>query len=216
LDEILIRWTAYRFYCDPGFGLGAFKVKKMLSRRSFLRAGLAGSLAIGSGAMVGSSVVAAAPDTTSSDRHDSDKHTLLRAVIDEIIPAGKGMPAASEAGVSRYLEGVADQDPDFRKALDQSLRTLEELSQSRLHKKFLWLATPERVLILQYMEKLRPESFSFLRDYTYEGYYTQPKIWSLMGYQFKPTNGAAPHMKPFDESVLDRVRNKPKYYREVH
>jgi hypothetical protein len=166
--------------------------------------------------MAGNSVVAVAPETTSSARADSDKHDFLRAVIDEIIPAGNGMPAASEAGVLAYLEHLADQNPDFGKTLVQSLGFLEELSQSQLHKKFLWLAPPQRVLVLQKMEKLRPDSFSFLRDYTYEGYYTQPKIWSLMGYEFKPTNGAAPHMKPFDESILDQVRKKPKYYREVY
>jgi len=191
-------------------------MKKTLSRRSFLRVGLAGSLAIRSGAMVGSSVVAIEPETTSSDRADSDKHDFLRAVIDEIIPAGNGMPAASEAGVLAYLDHLADQNPDFGKTLDQSLGSLEELSQSQLHKKFLWLATAQRVQILQRMERLHPETFSLLRDYTYEGYYTQPKIWSLMGYEFKPTNGAAPHMKPFDDSVLDQVRKKPKYYREVY
>jgi hypothetical protein len=190
---------------------------RRLSRRKFLQTGLAASLTIGSGAMVSSSVApAVTPETISSGRADSDKHDLLRAVIDEIIPAGNGMPAASEAGVLPYLEDLADKNPNFRKTLDQSLTSLEELSQSRLHKRFFWLAAPQRVLILQTLEKLRPASFSFLRDYTYEGYYTQPKIWSLMGYQFKPTNGAAPRMKPFDESVLDQVRRKPKHYREVH
>ena len=201
---------------DHGLGLGAFKVKKMLSRRSFLRVGLAGSAAIGSGAMVGSSVVAVAPKTTSSDRADFDKHDFLRAVIDEIIPTSNGMPAASEAGVLLYLEHLADQNPDFGKTLGQSLTYIEELSQAQFNKKFLWLAAPQRVQILQKIEKLYPESFSFLRDFIYEGYYMQPKIWSLMGYQFKPTNGAAPHMKPFDESVLAQVRARPKYYREAY
>src|SRR5690242_7667390 len=102
-------------------------MKKTLSRRSFLRVGLAGSLAIRSGAMVGSSVVAVEPETASSDRADSDKHDSLRAVIDEIIPAGNGMPAASEAGVLAYLDHLADQNPDFGKTLDQSLGSLEEL-----------------------------------------------------------------------------------------
>ena len=190
---------------------------RRLSRRKFLQTGLAASLSVGSGAIGGSSIAPAGkPKSKLSDPTPSGQRDLLRAVIDEIIPAGNGMPAASKAGVLPYLERLADQNPDFGKTLDKSLGYLEELSQSRLHKKFLWLAAPQRVLILQNMAKLRPESFSFLRDYTYEGYYTQPKIWTLMGYEFKPTNGAAPHMKPFDEAVLDQVRKKPKYYREVH
>ncbi|HKU24706.1 MAG TPA: gluconate 2-dehydrogenase subunit 3 family protein [Candidatus Sulfotelmatobacter sp.] len=191
-------------------------MRRRLSRRRFLQGGLAASLAIGSGAMVCSSAApAVTPKTDSSARNDSDKHALLRAVIDEIIPAGNGMPAASDAGVLTYLERLADQNPDFGKRLDQSLVSIEDLSQSRFHKKFLRVAVRQRMPILQKMEKLHPDSFSFLRDYTYEGYYTQPKIWSLMGYQFKPTNGGAPHMKPFDESVLAQVRTRPKYYREV-
>jgi hypothetical protein len=57
--------------------------------------------------------------------------------------------------------------------------------------------------------------FKVLRDFTYEAYYLQPKVWKLIGYEFHPTNERGPSMKPFDESALGEVRKRPRYYREV-
>ena len=54
-----------------------------------------------------------------------------------------------------------------------------------------------------------------LRDLVYEAYYTQPRVWKLIGYEFNPTNEAGPHLKPFDESVLAQVKKMPRRYREV-
>ena len=125
------------------------------------------------------------------------------------------MPSASTVGVVEYITALTTQNPSIRKTLFLNLNQLQILSQTKFKASFPRLTPKQRVSVLQLMEQQQLASFSSLRDYTYEGYYTQPKVWKLMGYDFKPTNGGAPRMKPFDEAALAQVRKKPKYYREA-
>ena len=53
------------------------------------------------------------------------------------------------------------------------------------------------------------------RNLVYEAYYTNPEVWPAIGYEFHSTGGVGPVMRPFDESILDEVRKRPKYYREI-
>ena len=146
------------------------------------------------------------------DKHDRD---VLGAAMDEIIPAGNTMPAASEVGSVDYLDKLAGRDKQAAQRLRESLTALEELSYKRFQAIFLSLSHEQRIESLTALEKGNMDDFKVLRDYVYEAYYTRPTVWKLLGYEFYPTNMSGPHMKPFDEAVLADVRKKPKYYREV-
>lgn len=135
--------------------------------------------------------------------------------MDEIIPAGDGMPAASQAGGLEYLERVSRQEPQIGADLEQALHALERLTESRFHAGVASVTSSQRVEILTALETQSSEVFAKLRDHVYEAYYIQPKIWQIIGYDFYPTNESGPHMKAFDESVLSNVRKMPRLYREV-
>lgn len=185
-------------------------MKKRLTRRRFLETSLAGSLLL------------AGTKPAGATARDSRSHSLtpaevkvLQAAMDEIIPAGDGMPAASEVGGVEYLEGVAGQDREFREGLKRSLAHLERISRARFKKGFTRLSPDERVEALRDLEQSSIHDFGELRGDIYEAYYTQPRVWKLIGYEFYPTDEGGPQMKPFDESVLANVRKRPKHYREV-
>ena len=197
-------------------------MKKKLTRRKFLETGFKGSIALGGAALVGITAAPMGPvanglqEKPSKSAFNPHEKELLRAAMDEIVPAGDGMPAASGVGGVEYLERVAAENPEIRKQLAGSLAKLEKLSQMSFKKCFLSITNAARVKVLAQLEQdAAPEAFSNLRDYVYEAYYTQPKIWELVGYEFYPTNDAGPVMKPFDEAVLAQVRKKSKLYREV-
>jgi len=139
----------------------------------------------------------------------------LRAAMDEIIPARGGMPAASDAGGLEYLERVSQQESQIGADLEQALAALARLSESHFHAAFASVSSAQRVEALTLFEAQSPEVFARLRDRVYESYYTQPRIWKLIGYDFHPTNESGPQMKPFDDSVLANVRKMPKLYREI-
>ena len=191
-----------------------------LSRRKFLEAGAGSSIAMISGRAVAFPILQQlgemqkqGPAGNILEAHQSD---LLRLAMDEIIPAGDGMPAASAAGGLDYLGKRAERVAGAAKEMRVSLDALDELTQSRLKVSFLSLTHEQRVEVLTAFEKLDAAGFKVLRDYVYEAYYTRPAVWKLIEYDFYPTNGPGPVVKKaFHDEVLVDVRKKPKGYREV-
>ena len=200
-------------------------MKKKWTRRKFLRS----SIALGGAAVVplcGTAQPAAPPSKASSPASfDRSERELLRAAMDEIIPASDGMPSASEAGGLEYLDRVA-RDPEIKNALSGSLAALQDLSRNLFKKDFVTLERADRVRVLARMDKpdkqaapatfgAAADPFATLRDAVYESYYTRPQVWKLIGYEFHGTDQSGPQMKPFNESVLAQARKMPKLYREV-
>jgi hypothetical protein len=147
---------------------------------------------------------------------DSKSRRLLKAVADEIIPAGDGMPACSEAGGIEYLDKLAKSSPSIKRELQKSLQALVKIVQAAHGRAFEALSSEQRVEVLKKFESQpEPQLFATLRDYVYESYYLQPEVWKKIGYEFHPTNQAGPAMKPFDEALLAKVRAMPKLYREA-
>lgn len=137
--------------------------------------------------------VAAALDSGTQDR--------LRTIMDEIIPRQGNMPSASEVGGVAYFSALKQAEPALAA---QILAALDKVGNS----------SPP-IAALKHLEGENPAQFAVLRDFVYEAYYTQPQIWALLGYQFYATDHAGPHMKPFDEAVIAKVRSKPKFHREA-
>jgi len=195
-------------------------MKKNWTRRKFLESTLKGSIVAGgavtAGAVLPAEAHAGAPPEQKPEALDAQQRKLLRVTMDEIIPAGDGMPSASEVGGVEYLTRLAGTNPQIKRELQKSLGALAAVSRKQFGKEFTSLLPAERVEALKKLEAQRPQqNFVKLRDHVYEAYYTQPKVWKLLGYPFYPTNGPGPHMKPFDPASLDKVRKMPKLYREV-
>jgi hypothetical protein len=212
-------------------------MSKQVTRRKFLKKSAGSSLVVLTGSSqfsklsVGSIWAeaekwgeAAAQSAALSDAH----RKLLRAAADEIIPATDGLPAASQVGAVEYIEVLLGKLPDLQKQVQAALTRVEEIALSRFKRPFDQLASNQRVRALQAFEKESARRsageslyqagdnlFAILRDLVYEGYYTSPKSWPQLGYEFHATNHRGPEMKPFDESILAQVRKRPKNYREV-
>ncbi len=189
------------------------------TRRRFLETGLKGSIAVGSGVAAGTlrATVPAAEGQTRLTVSGLTQATreLLRAAMDQIIPAGDGVPAASAVGGVDYLDRLAKQASDIRADLERNLTALQQICRQQLGKGFTAISQEDQLEALKRLEKQQPDTFASLRDYVYESYYTQPQVWKLIGYEFYPTNATGPKMKPFDESVLAKVKEMPKLYRDV-
>jgi hypothetical protein len=158
--------------------------------------------------MAGAALYSIAPAATAASLSDAERATL-KVTVDEIVPAGDGMPAASQIGGVAYIEKLIATEPrGMGKVLHQVVRYLNAAG-------FTDLSQPERVSALKKLEASDTASFTLLRDSVYEAYYTNPQIWKKIGYELYPTDHAGPHMKPFDESAIAVVRQKPRYYRDA-
>ncbi len=171
------------------------------TRRVFLRAGAAAPVLIGA-IQPAQALAQPVPDT-------------LKSVMDLMIPASDNMPSASEAGGLRYLRSLMDHDKDIAADIGKCLTIVDAFSERSFQKPFPQLENNDRIAVLKDMENSAPGVFDTLRAYVYESYYTQPAIWKLVGYELYPTDRLGPHLKPFDDSVLEKVRNMPKLYRDA-
>jgi Gluconate 2-dehydrogenase subunit 3 len=194
---------------------------KKLTRRKFLKTGMAGSIVIGNRSMAAVALPKAASAALSKDSASvvsftQGEEATLSAAVDVIIPAADGMPSATDVGAMDYLARRARELPQVRADLKKAAATLDEVSQARFRARFAALNSNERVQVLKEMESAASRKlFATLRDFTYEAYYTSPRVWKLIGYDFFPANSGGPEMQPFDEGVLSEVRKKPRNFREA-
>jgi Gluconate 2-dehydrogenase subunit 3 len=131
----------------------------------------------------------------------------LHAATDRIIPAQGKMPAASAVGAVEYLEALSARDQDVQQRLAKALAALGPA--------FGESSENEQIGALEKLEKADPPSFAALRDVVYEAYYTNPKVWALIGYPFRTGNKRTAPLEDFDTKLLGRVRQLPRLYRET-
>jgi hypothetical protein len=185
----------------------------MWSRRKFIEASVLTQIGISAGVLT--QLYSCAPDENSSKVLSTSLQKTLTAAMDEIIPAGDGMPAASETGGLNYLLKLLEKMPEQAKTLSAGLSTLNIQSNKKFKKDFIKITSEERTSLLQEQEKDNAAFFNQLRDFTYESYYLSPQVWKLIGYEPHPTMSAGPLMEAFDEKLLDRVRTLPTIFKDI-
>ena len=185
----------------------------MWSRRKFIEASVLTQIGISAGVLT--RLYSCAPDESASKVLSSSLQKTLSAAMDEIIPAGDSMPAASETGGLNYLLKLMEQFPDQAKKISKGLTDLNDHSTKKFSKDFTTITSEERISLLQEQEKDNPAFFNQLRDYTYESYYLSPQVWKLIGYEPHPTMSAGPIMDSFDEKLLDRVKKLPTIFKDI-
>jgi hypothetical protein len=185
------------------------------SRRKFSKAALSLQVLITSGLI--NIPVGCAPknETTEDGTLGLPLQKLLQLAMDEIIPRHKNMPAASEVGGIEYILNVLKEYPDLLAGFKQLLTTLRERSKDSTNDEFENLNKDSRILVLKQFEKDQPDMFSVLQNFVFEGYYINEEVWKLIGYEPFPTLSAGPEMEPFDEAILERVKQMSSFYLNV-
>ncbi len=124
----------------------------------------------------------------------------LGAIADELIPAGGGMPSASEAGVSgQYLDDVLTSLPDLRDALDTTLAAVDGLEPA------------EAIAVL----RQDPAGWGVLTAVVPAAYFMNPAIREAIGYpglERRPIDESAPPDYNQD-GLLDSVIGRGPVYR---
>ena len=143
------------------------------------------------------------------------QETLLKDVINRIVPAEGEFPGAGDLGVVEYLDRVVGGSPELTALFLPGLAHVE-IAASRAHGKgFGSLSTDEKDRVLRQVEQERPDFFSTLVQQTYNGYYTNPDIYRLVGPESHDPKSSANLMKPFDSRLLEDVRKLGRVYRET-
>jgi hypothetical protein len=185
------------------------------SRRRFTKAVISAQLLLASGVLT----IPLACTTSKKDESDStlahSQQEILKLAMDEIIPANDKMPSASEIGGVTYVIGIIKELPDLSPLFKSLLDKIEMHSLQKSNSSFSDLNKEERINILTNFEQTEPELFKVLKDFTYESYYTSERVYELIKYEPHPTGTSGPKMEPFDEKLLDRVKNTPSMYTKI-
>lgn len=189
--------------------------KPDLSRRAFLELAACQSAAA---SVAASAVLAACRETeanTSALGLTGAAAKTLSLLIDEIVPAETGRPAASEVGTLAYFELLAPGDPSLAETIRAAIGTADSRSRSEGARGFAALPREKRSAVVHAFAESDPGVFARFRNYVYEGYYLDAQVWRVIGYQPYPTIGAGPTLAPFDSTLLDRVRGMTRRYRDA-
>jgi hypothetical protein len=139
---------------------------------------------------------------------------LLRRVLDRLIPAGGGFPAAGELGIGAHLEQVAAATAGARRRFVEGLRQIAMAGERDHPDGFAALAGDEQDAVLRRIEGEQPAFFEALVNQTYSGYYSHPTVLRLLGMD-GPPQPRGHRVEPLGPGLTDRVRQSPFTYRRV-
>ncbi len=150
---------------------------------------------------------------------------LLAAIQDRLIPAQDEMPGAGDAGCAQTLDRFLSERPALRRPIFAALNAVEaaagrssqataEDEAESTHMAFLALSDSERDAALSAVEAAQPDLFKTLLHQTYTAYYTNPAVLLILGWK-PPQPEGFPIPPPFDESLLENVKQRGKLWRDA-
>jgi hypothetical protein len=138
------------------------------------------------------------------------QQALLSAALNRIIPAEGRMPGAGDLGIAEFVEGVVAPDPELRRLVNDGLTQIAIIAARQLGREFPELGKDAQNGVLREVQARQPEFFDFLLRQCYNGYYTDPQIQELIGYQ-RPVPGEY----AFDQSLLEPQRQRAPFWTQV-
>lgn len=140
------------------------------------------------------------------------RRDLLTAVLDTLVPAGDGFPAAGAVALDHVL-GVADASADLESLLVRGLQAVGEHAQGVGG--FAALDPDAREHVLRRVEGEHTEFFDALVRHTYDGYYTHPTIIARLGLDPGPVQPRGHRPEPVEMPGLARVTARGALYRRA-
>ena len=185
------------------------------SRRKFTKAVISAQALLASGVLALPLACAESNNTEGDTPLDKLQQETLKFAMDEIIPANDKMPSASETGGVNYVLNILEELPDLSPLFISLTDKIEDQSLQLSGSAFSKLNSERRIDVLTTIEQTEPGLFKVLKDFTYESYYTNDSVHKLFSYEPHPTGTTGPEMEPFDEQLLDRVKNIPAMYTKI-
>lgn len=185
------------------------------SRRRFTKAIISAQALMASGALMLPLACVESKNIENDFSLDNSQQETLKYAMDEIIPANEKMPSASKTGSVNYVLNILKELPELAPLFLGITDKIEALSWQKSNSSFSKLNKEKRINVLTSIEQTEPDLFKVLKDFTYESYYTSKEVYELISYEPHPTGTSGPKMEPFDDKLLDRVKNSPSLYTKI-
>jgi hypothetical protein len=138
---------------------------------------------------------------------------LLTATLNRLILAEGDFPGAGDLGLAAFVERAVSQGTGLTRLFVEGLAQIEIAASRQGSESFTGLAAAAQDATLKAVEEQFPDFFSTLVRQCYNGYYSNPEVFELIGYSLPAPEDYQP--KPFDESLLEPQRQRAPFWREV-
>jgi hypothetical protein len=150
---------------------------------------------------------------------DPDRAEVLRAWVSSLIPARGERPAAGEVGAAEYVDATVFLTPRLRGVLLDGIDTVDRLAEELVGCRFTGANPSQQTEVLRAFEANDPlDAFPMVRDLTYETYYAHPRVLDVLeretGWRYEVAFSGG-DLEPFDEGLLERMRNVPPHWRKA-
>ena len=147
----------------------------------------------------------------SSDPLEHVEDASLSAVLDALVPPDGDLPGAGGLGLGQAVRSGARQAEPLGVGAS---RVLDALPAG-----FGELTSDQQVEQLALLEQRDPAAFGALVNLTYNAYYTDPRVLERIeaktGYAARPPQPEGYELPPFDEQLLEVVRQREPFWREA-
>ena len=143
------------------------------------------------------------------------QHELMLHILNRLVPAGNGFPAAGDLGIVEYLDSVVGPSVVLRHRFTEGMTRTEIAGQKEGLAGFTGLPDDRKDKVLRQIESELPEFFASLVKQTYNGYYTNTTILELLGPEVRPPQPLGHDIEPGDMSLLEKVRKRGRAYRLI-
>ena len=140
--------------------------------------------------------------------------SLLRDVLDVLIPDNDPLEGAGTLGVAEYLDGVVGISTMLRPLFSRGIRAVEIFTDERFSTTFSQLSQDQKIVILKAVEEREPKFFGELVNQTFNGYYTHPGVKKSLGEDVRSPQPAGYSLEPMDLSLLEGVKARGQVYRD--
>jgi hypothetical protein len=138
---------------------------------------------------------------------------LLTSVLNRIIPAEGQFPGAGDLGLADFVEQAMKGDAKLSRLFIEGLTQIEITAARLADQEFAEIPDGTKDVVLKDVEIRNSVFFEVLVRQCYNGYYTSPQIFPLIGYYRIPPEDYQ-HL-PFDETLLEPQRNRAPFWRQV-
>ena len=144
---------------------------------------------------------------------DADRESM-RAVMDRLIPPVDDLPSAGSMGLLDDVERMAIQHDRYARSLRKFLDALSRVSTETGHR-FVALAPEQQDEAIRAIEVSAASDCANVLEAVYLAYYGRPEVHARIGWRTGPLQPKGFSLPPFNESVLDTVRQRKPFWRQA-
>lgn len=147
--------------------------------------------------------------TTDAQTNPVDEQ-LLSAILDRLIPAVDDLPSAGQMSLTSEIVRLAAQQARFNNVFESAIESF-----SAANPAFTSSNGDQQDDAIRSFESSSPELFGALLSISYIVYYKDSRVHARIGWDGRTPQPDGNDMEPWDESVLETMRNRKPFWRSV-